>query len=445
MPSKVKYDVKGLQGERQLVLDDLNGDGANDLATFTNNKIYIVTTQIYSNGDLDFNPFSEIEVKEGMFSRQGWLESDLDGDGIRELGYARNQENRSPLYIVVSPVTSVKLLEIEYNFNDNTMDIGCADLNGDDYADSLLFQRWSKGKEGPKIEVTSGRDKTIIWEYNEWRENYLFQMMNYQGSIMPACPISDISGDGVSDLAIIQSLTYQAGAQIIIYDITHEQEIKRIILEEIDPTVRGNQRWNPGLLVKEIQDINGDGWKELAAIMPFGDTANDKVWQIVVVDIHQDEIITDFLILGSGFFELGSERGFGMTGFNGEVYILNVTQNLSIETPADGSMQTSPVTVKWTGTSEVAFNQVFIDGIEVGRTNENELSVPITQGKHKLGVRSLDENGRGVYQTVTFTVKKGSLPIILLIVLLVVLLALALVPAVSGIIIGRRHRRERNG
>jgi hypothetical protein len=81
----------------------------------------------------------------------------------------------------------------------------------------------------------------------------------------------------------------------------------------------------------------------------------------------------------------------------------------------------------------------------VGRTNENELTVPITQGKHKLEVRSLDENGRGVYQTMTFTVKKGSLPIILLIILLVVLLILAFVPAVSGIVTRRRHRRERNG
>jgi len=445
IPSGVKYDVKGLQGQRQLVLDDLNGDGANDLATFTGNKIYIVTTQIYPNGNLDFNPFSEIEVKEGIASNRGWLESDLNGDGIREIGYVRNQENRPPLYTVVSPVTSVKLLEIEYHFNDDTMDTGCADLNGDDYADSLLFQRWAENKEGSRIQVVSGRDKAVIWEYNDCRENYLFQLMNFQSSIMPACPISDISGDGISDLAFSQSLAYQAGAQIIIFDIAHKQEIKRIVLEEIDPTVRGNQRWNPGLLVKEVEDINGDGWKELAAIMPFGATVNDKVWQLVIVDIYHEKILTDFLILGSGLFKLGSESEFGMTGFNGEVYLLNVTQNLRIESPADGSTQTSPVTVKWSGASDVAFNQVYIDGIEVGRTSGNELTVQAIQGEHDLEVRSLDENGRGVYQTVTFTVEKGSLPIILLIILLVVLLILALVPAVSGIIIRRRHRRERNG
>jgi len=445
VPSGVKYDVKGIQGERQLVLDDLNGDGANDLATFTGNKIYIVTTKLYSNGDLDFNPFSETEVKEGLFSRQGWLERDLDSDGIRELGYSRNQENRPPVYTVVSPITNVKLLEIEYNFNSYTIDTGCTDLNGDDYADSLLFQRWAENKEGSRIQVVSGRDKAVIWEYNDCRENYLFQLMNFQSSIMPACPISDMSGDGISDLAFSQSLAYQAGAQIIIFDIAHKQEIKRIVLEEIDPTVRGNQRWNPGLLAKELEDINGDGWKELAVIMPFGDTVNDKVWQLVIVDIYHEKILTDFLILGSGLFKLGSESEFGMTGFNGEVYLLNVTQNLRIESPADGSTQTSPVTVKWSGASDVAFNQVYIDGIEVGRTSGNELTVQAIQGEHDLEVRSLDENGRGVYQTLTFTVKKGSLPIILLIVLLVVLLILAFIPAVSGIIIRRRHRRERNG
>lgn len=445
LPPGVKLGAKGLGWVRQLVLDDLNGDGGNDLATFTNEQIYITTTNIDASGNLDFQPFLTIEVAEGIDWQQGWLGDDLDGDGIRELSYYRHQENRPPIFTAASPLTGEKLMEVEYDFNSFTLDTGCADFNGDGYADTMLFRRWLEGKEGPRFEILSSRDKAVIWEYNEYRDDYLFRLANYQGSIMTACPVSDVSDDGVSDLALIQNLTHQAGAQMILYDIAHKLEIKRIVLEEIDPTVHRDQRWHPGLLVKEIADVNGDGWKEVAAIMPFGDTAKDKVWQLIVVDIRHDELLADFQVFGSEIFELGSGSEFGMTGFNGEIYLLNVACDLNITAPADGSAQTSPVTVKWAGAGGVAFNQVFIDGIEVGRTNDSELTVPITQGEHALEVRSLDEYGRGVYQKVAFTVEKSSSPVIWLIILLVLFMLIALVPAISGFIIRQRHRRERHG
>ena len=446
LPPGVKSGLAGGHWDRQLVLDDFNGDGGDDLVAFSNNKIYISTTDIDARtGDLDFELSLTIEVEEGIREQRGWLGDDLDGDGIREFFYYRHQEGRPPMLTFVSPVTGEKILEMEYDPNSATLDIGSADFDDDGYNDTLLFRRWLEGKEGPKLEILSGRNKAVIWEYNDYREERLFRMANYQGSIMPASPVSDISGDGVTDLALIRNLTDQPGAEVILYDVINDREIKRIVLERIDPASRRDMRWHPGLLVKEITDINGDGVKELAVIVAFGNTAREKEWQLMVVDIRQEQLLADFRMLGSDFIELDTGNEFVMTGLRGEVYILNVARNLQITAPADGSTQTSPVKVKWVGTDQGAFNQVFIDRIEVGRTNDNELILPITRGEHELEVRSLDEYGRGVYQKVTFSVEKSSSPVAQLIIWLALFLIITFVPAVWGFIVRRRHRRERHG
>jgi hypothetical protein len=79
------------------VLDDLNSDGGDDLATFTDKRIYISTTDIDTQtGDLDFEPYLTIEVEEGIEWQQGWLGDDLDGDGIREVFYFRHQGEPTP-------------------------------------------------------------------------------------------------------------------------------------------------------------------------------------------------------------------------------------------------------------------------------------------------------------------------------------------------------------
>ncbi|MFC2017351.1 FG-GAP repeat domain-containing protein, partial [Chloroflexota bacterium] len=417
-----------------------------DLATFTQNEIQIRTTDINTRtGDLDFEPYLTIEVEEGIDGQQGWLGDDLDGDGIREFFYFRHQENRPQMLTYMSPATGERLFEVQYEPNRYTFDPGCADFDGDGYADTLLFQRWVEGKQGPKLDVRSGKDKSVVWEFNDYREEHLFNMMNYQGGAMPACPISDISGDDVTDLALIKNLTWQPGAQIVLYDAAQDREMKSIVLEEIDPTRHRDLRWHPGLLVKEITDVNGDGSKELVVIIALGDTDREKEWQLMVVDIHNDELLADFQVIGSDFIELGEGSEFGMTGLGGEVYFLDVASDLQITSPAEGSIQTSPVTIKWTGAGEGAFNQVFVDEIEVGRTNENEFTMPIAQGEHELKVRSVDEYGRGVYRTVKFDVEKSSSPVSHLIFWLALFSIVALAPALWGFIVRYRRRRVRHG
>jgi hypothetical protein len=88
------------------------------------------------------------------------------------------------------------------------------------------------------------------------------------------------------------------------------------------------------------------------------------------------------------------------------------------------------VRISWEGVSPGAFNQVFIDDIEVARTNENEVTLDLARGEHELTIRSLDEYGKGVYATVTFEVGKGSSAVILVFIVLVILILAAIYPFV---------------
>ncbi|MFC1994671.1 FG-GAP repeat domain-containing protein, partial [Chloroflexota bacterium] len=446
LPSGVKPGLQGAHWNWQLVLDDLNGDGGDDLATFTDQEIYISTTDIdVDTGDLDFELYQTIEVQEGIDSRQGWLADDLDGDGVREIFYLRHQEDRPQMLTFVSPVTGERLLEIEYDQNSSTINPGCADFDSDGYADTLLFRRWVEGKEGPKIEIRSGRDESVVWELNDYREEQLFHMTGYEGSIMPACPIADVTGDGVADLALIKNLTWQPGAQVVVFDVARGEEVKQIVIEEIDPTRHRDLRWHPGLLVNEIADVNSDGYKELVAIIALGDTDKEKKWQLMVIDVRSEEVLADFLLAGSEFIEPGEGSEFGMIAPGGEVYLLNVASDFQITAPSEMSSQTSPLTVRWSGVAEGDFSEVFVDGVKVAQTNEVELSLALGKGEHELMVRSLDEYGRGIYRTVRFTVEKSSSPLSQAILWLALACIIALAPALSGFIIRHYRRRMRRG
>jgi hypothetical protein len=104
---------------------------------------------------------------------------------------------------------------------------------------------------------------------------------------------------------------------------------------------------------------------------------------------------------------MGTGTQFGMVGMSGEVYLLDATNTLQITSPTPGTPVESPVTVRWKGVAPGAYNQVLVDGIEVAVTNENEATVTAAHGEHTLTVRSLDENGRGLYATTVFTIEKG--------------------------------------
>jgi hypothetical protein len=225
---------------------------------------------------------------------------------------------------------------------------------------------------------------------------------------MPVGAVSDLTGDGVAELALVRNLTWQPGARLEIFDVVAGVRVKQIVLEEIDTERKRDERWHPGLLVRETGDLNGDGSRELVVVTLLGEKPEIKEPRLMVVDLRREEVVADFRVLGIDLLDLEASSEFGLVGTGGEVYLLNVANDLRIDVVGADGGSSSPVTVSWTGTASGAFNQVFIDSVEVARTNENEATVTVGRGEHEVTVRSLDEYGRGVYGTVSFTAEKGS-------------------------------------
>jgi len=231
---------------------------------------------------------------------------------------------------------------------------------------------------------------------------------------------------------------------LVLYDVAHDDVVKEIVLEKVDRGRHGDLRWHPAMLVEEVGDWNGDGTSEVAVVTAFGKTAEEKEFRLMVVDVQAEETIADFAKTGSELIEVGDGKELGMVGTGGEFYLLNVANELRITSPAAGTRHTSPLRVQWTGVGRGAFTQLFVDGVEVARTNEDEVTLTAAQGSHQLTVRSVDEHGRGVYRSVNFSVEKNPFSAIWAIVPLVVLGAIALWLPVSRLVAAyRRGRRSR--
>ena len=444
IPTNVKFGGEQADLLRYRVLDDINGDGLNDLLIFVPMALVIATSTI-EGGDINFQPARTIVIasREQIASVVGqmlWQITDADGDGIRDILFVKFKQRVGVFRTIISTASGETLLELG-QVEGQTLVPVWEDFNGDGFREHLLFQSWDATLERPKLEVLDGRSGEAVWEFTEFKDSHLFDRIDFDDH-MPAAPISDMNGDGLPELAMIKTLMNQPGAKVVIYDISTNDVLKEITVEEIDQRRTWEQRWHPGVLIREVNDLNGDGVKEIALVAMLGDEEDKKEARLVVVDMVAERVIADFRLAGY-LPDIGQEDYLGVVGLSGEVYFLNMTSSLNLISPTDGSSQTSPVAIQWEGTAPGAFNQVSIDGIEVARTNDSEVALRVARGEHELTVRSLDEYGRGVYTAVNFTVAKGSSVVILAFVALGVFVGVAFVPVVFRLVTKSRRRRRR--
>lgn len=442
----MRFRLEAGYGTDYRVLGDLNGDSVDDLVAFTGQNIAIGLSDL-RRGGFDIRPGAVIEIDRGFDPRQAEIVEDLDGDGVKDFIYPLHQENRPPRGIFTSSGTGQTLFELEdYDPGQKgnvsvTLDLDVEDLDNDGHNDAIYYQRWVQDAEGSRLRVIDTRSGEPLWDFNEYKETYLFD--NYQGPIMPACSISDISGDGVADLALVRNLTWQAGAYVEVYDVVSGKLVKRVVLEDVEGDDKDEPRWHPGLLVREAADFTGDGLNELVVITMLGETPETKRPALMVVDMEQEEVVADFQVLGTDLFNLRGGGEFGVVGMTGDVYLLSVANELKIDVSGDEGGSGSPITVRWTGVRPGSFSQVFVDGVEIARTNDSEVTVSASKGQHQVTVRSLDELGRGVYQSVEFTVEKGTSVMILAFLVTGVLLVLVLwghILRVARKVLGRQVR-----
>jgi len=200
-----------------------------------------------------------------------------------------------------------------------------------------------------------------------------------------------------------------------VYDVVGNELIKEIMIEDIDLRITWEKNWHPCADIKEVGDYNGDGTNEVAittllTVSSSQSSSEDieKAMWLMIIDLENEMVMAEFKIMASQFIDAGTAGELGVIGATGEIYFLNMLSDFKITSPVADSSNGSPLTVTWTGIEEGAFNQVYIDNVEVARTNGNEVIVDVAAGEHQVMVRSLDEYGRGIYTAANFTVSKGS-------------------------------------
>ncbi|MDP6667680.1 MAG: PQQ-binding-like beta-propeller repeat protein, partial [Dehalococcoidia bacterium] len=351
------------------VIGDINGDGVDDLRFMDGRAMFIATSTV-SNGRVNYRPGDRITGSGGEEGEGDVSEvDDVNGDGIKDVAFFQWIENAPPNVRILSGTDGSKLLDLDGLDPNSASFKPSSDFNGDGDPDMVLFERWVEGAEGPRISILDGRSGDAIWVYSELNEGQMLDGLQIDSEIMPVTPVGDLTGDGIDEVALVRHLTYQPGAFLLVIDITSGDTVKEIVMEQQDSERGQDERWHPGLLVTAVGDLNGDGSGEIAVVNAFGEEPERKEYRLAVIDLDSETVLADFRTIGSQLITLEEAGLFGLVGLDGEVYTLDPASELAMTGPPQIVNTPGKVTVSWTGTPEGSFNQVFVDNLEVARTN----------------------------------------------------------------------------
>ncbi len=400
-------------------LGDQNNDGYEELLQVSWDSLTILRSNTMLH-PFDYSVYKEISFDEDNFDTSSLrIIDDLNADSHSDIMCMVYVQDAPSVYKVLNGVSGSEIIDFERE--GTTIDLGSGDGDGDGYMDSIVFYMY--GSNGPLLEVLSGNNNEVLFNYVEFEESWTLQQNFGITSIMPACFISDMNGDDIEDMAIGRSLPWDTGAEIIIYDIRNNEQIKTITIESIDPDLNiGDQRWQPAVVTASVADYTGDDVGEIAVVMSLGDSSQKQL-KLIVVDIFNNEIVSDFSAKGTNVESVGDM--IATYGSGGELYLLNPEKQLSITTPEDGVCSSSPLTVSWSDEESDSVKIIQVDNQNIMKVTGDTAVVDIKQGARKVSVYSFDTYGKGVYANVDVTIEKSSaaqFPLLLISLLLIVLL-----------------------
>jgi outer membrane protein assembly factor BamB len=405
---------------RYSSLGDINGDGHDELLQVSWNGMWILHSNL-TGGSLDYAPHEEIKPDGHVDRDRVSVIRDMSGDGLPDIMFRLDVEDSSPVYRIVKGTDGYEITEFERE--GTSVSLAAADLNSDGLNESLAF--YKHGSSGPRFEVIGGRSRDAIWSYPEYEEAWMLEDMFGITSIIPACAVGDMNGDGSDDLVLGRSLPWDRGAELLVYDIGDNELIKSVTVESQDPT-RGleEKRWQPAVVTERLSDLTGDGISEVATVMALGE-GDRKQLKLLVVDLAREEIISDFTARGTVIEDVGGE--IAVYGRGGEIYLLRPGRDISITSPREGERVSSPVGVAWEAGEETV-KILMVDGRMVTKTSGGEAEFDVREGSRKISVYSFDRHGKGVYDSVDVVVEKGSAAAGSLTVLVILLLAVLALP-----------------
>jgi hypothetical protein len=349
-----------------------------------------------------------------------------------------------------------------------TVDLACADFNGDHFTDSLVHRQGPKPQntmQDPydrrnysqtKLDVHSGQDNSVLWSFTfdaDW--------WNAGSEKMPAAPVGDVTGDGVEDLAVSSVVTIVGGwnsrppheTHVWVYDVVHNSPVKQVVLPPAQKTseIRTDEgRYGshqpvsgPGDALRLAGDLNGDGHRELAVLAGY--LTGYQSWaghSLALVDVYGGRVLRYCSRLTNlDFFETGEDYTLGFAS-GGSVYLMKLSSELQVVSPSGGSTVGSSARIAWQGAGDSSSASVFVDGYENARTRGNEVTLLLTPGEHEVVVRSTDEFGIVTYAAVDFRVREFPWVSILAAMSVVALLVLYFSARGIRVISNRRAQKE---
>jgi len=405
---------------RLLTLGDINNDGIDDMALISWSDVMILQSVKNENG-FDYRRAHTIKPLNGLNKEKCTTIDDINGDDVKEIVLEKHVRDAPSRFEIISGKDGSILLEFEKKRG--TYRLGVTDFNNDSYNDSIIFYTWTE--TGPRLDVVNGRNSEVIWNYHGIDEPWMLENFFGYEMFMPATPIEDMNGDGVDELAVVRSLPWHPGAEILIYDIMNDELIKKITLEKIDEMMGGERKWSPGIYAKLLPDFTDDSVKEIGVIVALGDIHQKEI-KFMVVDVVNNEIVNDFKILGNQIIKFGDLVGIISRG--GGLYFLEVGKDLEIISPKNEEVVESPLKIEWRSGKKESVNMIYVDGKKILRTTENSAVFDIREGNHTITVRSLDPYGKGMYDEVNVNVVKDSSMIRILFMVIAVLLCILLLP-----------------
>ncbi|MDM7998489.1 MAG: PQQ-binding-like beta-propeller repeat protein [Dehalococcoidia bacterium] len=410
------------------VLNDLNQDGTDDLVMFLADCI--VVARSIGSSPLGFEIRTSILAGDNKVIEMKELVGDINGDGVQEIAYLEYEQggtSENSVLLVVSPVGG----EVWHRWDmPVTVDIACADFNGDGFPDSLLHCRGPKKQEPTwtpfgmqnlnqtKLEVYSGKDDSVLWSLS-----FAEDWWNAGGEKMPAAPVGDISGDGIEDLAVCSIRgTYTGGnaheTKLSAYSVVSGSLVKEVTIPEVqeddkwlreEKSEHGPARWygpGPGDEFRSAGDLNGDGIPEVSVLAGYNRYTADK-HVVALVDVLGERVLY-FL---SSFMSLSlvppDVSEFAVLTAGGSVYSFRAGGSLRVTSPVAGSTTGSPVDIAWEGTDHLALAEVFVDGQKNAQTRSSQIDLRLHSGTHRIVIRSTDQCGVVSYAAADFEVSRG--------------------------------------
>jgi hypothetical protein len=415
------------------VLDDINADNVSDVAMEYTSQVIILSS---TGGMAKYELFRTIPADTGWTIDLLQIVPDCDGDGIKEVaclqdgtgGVPELDQTRESLPCPFLSVQSLEdgrsLFRTELQGQVMECDLAGGDFNGDGYTDAILLINLggcgsSTDRAGGELhlQVISGKDGKLLWTLKHQIVAGGYGWGGIDSNPLPATSIGDADGDGVDDLAVVVDGDFLdwhdyslSQSTLEIYDVAAGDLADAV---PASLTLRRSQmqyreRDETTLLV----DIDRDGHPEviMSAIEPdipyqpesanpFEEMEQRLSHVLAATDPDSGQHLASF----TGFtpatvsvFDTNQVDCLGLAA-RGCVYFMSLDSGLEVTSPEDGSKTGPGIGLRWNGTSQGEFVQVFVDGVCNYAGNDSEIDLYLARGKHEIAVRSVDDCGRVSY------------------------------------------------